>query len=988
MRHLRRLLPGVATALMALMGDYAHAQALESEHVYAISSQPLSAALKQFATQSGMQILFSESDVAGRQTPGVSGRHTGTDALRLLLLSSDLGVVEAGPNAIVIRRAPAIQKIAWTSNAIAAEREQAGAASIASAEADKPVLEEVVVTGSLIRQSVLPSPINIIDGDSIAEHGITNVSELVNILPANAGSEAQIDQLNQPLTSGTAQFNLRDLGLGSTLVLVNSRRQTLSAVAATDGSTFTDINSLVPLIAIERVEVVKDGAAATYGSDAVAGVVNFITRNSVDRPELKVHSYFMDGASQLDIEGIAGLHIGDGNLVLAASYYNSTRLATYERDFSRAVTFGRPSWHSVSSFGQPGSYFVPSLNRFVPDPNCTNPAFPDSFKNSASDTFCRFDFSDFFDLIPKEHRAQVFTTFNAPLGDDLQLNLEAGYANTHSETTSSPSFPILAVTPVVPATHPDNPFGEAVRFRGRLLGPSYGPSIATFDYNTFRLAAGLEGKLVGSWTWTTGATVSQQEAHYNKPDTIASALTNALNGLGGPGCNAATGTPGVGACQYYNPFGSASLGTGTPNSDALINSLIGYSDLHGRANLFTVDAVATGDVFEYSGGTVAAAAGLQYRRDTFRHDWGDLVNQGELITLGQAPDFSGSQENVSVFGEVKAPFGKHVEAQLSGRYEKYLHSFGNFSPKVALLFTPIDAIALRGSYGKAFRAPSVYQRVAVQAAQPSVNDGGTFVFINTQAFGNPDLRPEKSTSFNVGVTLRPLDKLEFSADYYGFDYKDLIVKENPQPIIDQARADTLAGLTGTPAQLRVQRDINGTLQLVRLNFINASSVKTDGVDVTGRYTLDTSFGAFDFNGAWTHVNKYLIRIAPGSAEIEGAGNVNFNNLGRSLPRDRVQYGVSWKWTQHQLSAFGHYISSYKNDRSGITQTHIKAQNTFDVQYNLNLDSLLGKTTTRFTLGVVNVTNKMPPLAQLNLGFDPIVHDPRGRVIHVGIDQGF
>lgn len=981
------MLPALGSALIALLGESpAGAQALASEHVYAISGQPLGAALKEFANQSGVQILFSEDDVAGRQTQGLNGRYSATDALRLLLLSSDLRVIEAGPHAVVVRRAAAMQKIVWTD--AAPTTAPAPRAAMATAEAPIQATEEIVVTGTLIRQAVLPSPVNVIDSDSIAQHGISNVSELVNMLPANAGSEAQVDQLNQPLTSGTAQFNLRDLGLGSTLVLVNGRRQTLSAVAATDGSTFTDINSLMPLIAIQRVEVVKDGAAATYGSDAVAGVVNFITRKSVERPELKVHSYFMDGASQLDVEGIAGLHFGGGDLVLAASYYDSTRLATNERDFSRAITFGRPSWHSVSSFGQPGSYFVPSLNRFVPDPNCTNPAFPDSFKNSAADTFCRFDFSDFFDLIPKEHRAQVFATFNAPLSDDLKLNLEAGYANTHSETTSSPSFPILAVTPVVPATHPDNPFGEAVRFRGRLIGASYGPSIATFDYDTFRLAGGLEGKFAGSWTWTTGATFSQQQVHYNKPDTIASALSNALNGLGGAGCNPATGTPGVGSCQYYNPFGSATLGTGTRNSDALIDSLIGYSDLHGRANLFTVDAITTGDVFDYGGGTVAAAAGLQYRRDTFRHDWGDLVNQGELITLGQAPDFSGSQENVSVFGEVKAPFGKHVEAQLSGRYEKYLHSFGNFSPKVALLFSPIDAISLRGSYGKAFRAPSVYQRIAVQAAQPSVNDGGTFVFINTQTFGNPDLRPEKSTNFNFGVTLRPLDKLELSADYYGFDYKDLIVKENPQPIIDQARADTLAGLTGTPAQQRVQRDINGTLQLVRLNFINASSVKTQGVDTTARYTLDTGFGDFTLDASWTHVSKYDIRLTPGGAVINGAGNVNFNNLGRSLPRDRVQYGATWKWMQHQVTALGHYISSYTNDRSGVTQTHIKAQNTFDLQYNLALDGIVDKTTTRLTLGVINLTNKMPPLAQLNLGFDPMVHDPRGRVIHFGIDQGF
>lgn len=973
----------------AVPPDAVAAKVHEDAQEYFIEGQTLETALKAFARQSGLQILFSAKDVSGKFALRLKGRFSASTALDRLLANSGLRPVGVGPDVIVIRRSDRSNAVqAGTEKVARQDVTQSPALSTATQEESPPAKDDIVVTGTLIRQSTLPSPISVIDQKTLSGRGITNASDLVRVLPANAGSEAQIDQLNQPLTSGTAQFNLRNLGLGSTLVLVNSRRQTLSAVAATDGSTFTDINSIMPLIALQRVEVVKDGAAATYGSDAVAGVVNFITRKSVDRPEISSRVNFMDGARQIDVEGIAGFRLGGGDLVVAGSYYESTRLATYERSFSRARTFGRPSWHSVSSFGQPGSYFVPSLNRFAPDPDCTNAAFPDSYKNSPADTFCRFDFSDFFDLIPKERRAQIFATFNAALTDSINLNLEGGYANTYSVTTSSPSFPILAVTPVVPASHPDNPFGEDVRFRGRLLGAAYGPSIATFNYDTFRLAGGLDGKLGSGWRWSANATYSQQKARYNKPDTIASALNNALNGLGGPGCDPATGTPGVGQCQYYNPFGSAQLGTGTPNSAALIDSLIGYTDLRGKASLFTVDGVVTGDLFDYVGGTIAAAAGVQYRRSTFRHDWGDLVNAGELITIGQAPDFSGSQENISLFGELKIPFGERVEAQISGRYEKYLDSFGNFSPKIAILARPIDEISLRASYGKAFRAPSVFQQVAVQAAQPSVSDGGTFVFVNTQTFGNPNLRPEKSTNFNIGATFRPVRGLELNVDMYQFDYKDLIVKENAQPIINQAVADTLAGLTNTPAQQRVVRDINGTLQLVRLNFINASSVKTRGLDVGGRYTVETGIGTFEANAAWTHISKYDIRLAEGAPVIDGVNSVNFNNLGRSLPRDRVEYGMSWQSGSHRVTALGHYVCSYENDRTGITQTHIKPQNTFDLEYNVTLDGVLGQGKTQLSLGVINVTDKNPPLAQLNLGFDPIVHDPRGRIFSIGLNKSF
>jgi iron complex outermembrane receptor protein len=848
---------------------------------------------------------------------------------------------------------------------------------------------EIVVTGTLIRQTSIPSPLAVVSGDDIAARALTNAAELVNTLPSNAGSEAGTDQLGQPLTSGTAQFNLRNLGLGSTLVLLNNRRQTLSAVANNDGSTFVDINSLVPLIAVQRLEVVKDGAAATYGSDAVAGVVNFITRKKVDRPEISARVNFIDGAQQYNLDGIAGFEVAGGDLVVAASYYRSTRLASYKRKFSTAATFGRPAWHSVSSYGMPGSYYVPSLGGYRPDPDCTNAAFPDSYKLSPTD-FCRFDFSGYYDLIPKEERIQAFASYNATLGDAINLNLEAAYAKTKNTNTSSPSFPILAVSPIVPASHPDNPFGEAVYFRGRLLNGEYGPSVTHNNYETFRIAGGLDGELAKGWNWSVNATYSQQTAFYNKPDTIKTAFVNALNGLGGPDCNPATGTPGVGSCHYFNPFGSAYLGTGTANSAELVKSLIGYSDLHGKASLVTVDGVLSGDLFELGSETVQAAVGAQYRRSTFRHDWGDLINSGELITLGQAPDFSGSQETYSVFGELKVPFGSVAEANFSGRYEKYKSSFGRFTPKISVLAYPFDMLTLRASWGKAFRAPGVYQQFAVQSAQPGVTDpkSGAFVFVNTRTFGSRDLDPERSTNWNLGLTFTPVRNVELNFDYYNFKYKDLIVKENPQPFINQANLDDLAGLSNTAAQQRVHRDVNGNLQLVDLNFINASSVEVEGFDAGARVWFDTGAGRFELRGDWSHVVKYDIRTVAGGATIDGLGSVNFNNLGHSMPQDRVEYGVYWSLGAHSLNVLGHYVSGYRNDRTGITDTRIKSHNTYDVQYSVTLEDLVGLAGTTLTVGAINVFDKDPPVAQLYLGFDPTVHDPRGRVVYVGVNQKF
>ena len=188
---------------------------------------------------------------------------------------------------------------------------------------------------------------------------------------------------------------------------LNGRRVAPSGSRGAVGA--TDLNVL-PNIMVDRIEILKDGASSIYGSDAVAGVVNFITRTRVDRPEITARMNFIDGASQVDIQGIAGVKAAGGDLVLAASYYKSTRLGTDERDFSQAKTFGRPSWHSVSGFGMPGSYILPGGST-VADPDCLNAAFPDSFKNSPTDR-CRFDFSGYFDLIPQERRIQAMATWN------------------------------------------------------------------------------------------------------------------------------------------------------------------------------------------------------------------------------------------------------------------------------------------------------------------------------------------------------------------------------------------------------------------------------------------------------------------------------------------------------------------------------------------------------------------------------------------------
>jgi len=851
-----------------------------------------------------------------------------------------------------------------------------------SAAGDPARLDEVVVTGSLIPRPDTPAPMEIVTRGDLERRGVLEASALVALSPANSGSEWQVDQLNAPQSSGTAQFNLRNLGLGSTLVLVDGRRQAVSAVTATDGSTFVDVSSLVPLIAIERIDILKEGASATYGSDAVAGVVNFVTRRRVQGGEVRLRHGAADGSAETTLEAIAGGRWLGGDLVVAGAAFHRDSLGSDDRAFTQAATHGFAPWSAVTSYGQPGSYFRPSTGGFAPDPDCDDPAFDKAFRTSPADPFCRLDYSDFFDLAPEEDRTQLYASWRGPVAEGVRLGLQAGRAVTDVTVRQSPSLPILAGSPTMPAGHPDNPFGEDVVFRGRLLGAEAGASTATFGYDTRRAAAELDGPAGGGWTWSLAAAFSRQTVAYDKPDVIRSALENALRGLGGRDCDPATGVPGQGPCQWFNPFGSAVLGTGTANSPELIRDLTGSTGLRGSSSLATFDALVAGPAAEGGWGALDLAFGVQTRRTAFRQDWSDLANAGELLTAGLSPDFSGSQTAAAAFGEARLALGERVEAQLGARYEREAGA-ESLSPKLAVAWRPAADLTLRASWAEGFRSPSIYVRDGAQASQPSVLDGGAFVFVNTVTRGDPGLKPERSRTWTLGAVWTPFAGVTAALDGWRFAYDDLVVKAPAQPLIDQARADDLAGRVGTEAQRRVHRDATGALSLVELDFINAASIRTSGLDFSLRVDRATRLGAIRASTDWTYVHAYDIRLDAAGPVVSGVGSTNLSNIGRSLPRVRGEAGVGWSGGRWSADALAHYVSGYRNDRAGVTDPDIDAWLTFDLVGEVELSRGVS-----LALGVRNLADEDPPLAQFALGYDPAVADPRGRVLFLSLSRSW
>jgi iron complex outermembrane recepter protein len=818
--------------------------------------------------------------------------------------------------------------------------------------ADEQSLEEVVVTGSHIRrksQFDVASPTKVINHSDIAKQGASTISDITKNLSINSGADFQVDALGSNTTTGTANVNLRNLGTGSSLVLVNGRRQTVSSAASPDGSTFVDTNALMPAIMIERIEILKDGAASTYGSDAVAGVVNFISRNKFTGFNIEFNHQAVDSGSHDDtrLSAIWGgeTEDGDSHWVMAASYFERDPLLSTDRDYTAGT--------AISFTGQPATYLFADGSGRAVDPACgTAPGSAVAFG------FCTFDFSDYFDLSPKEERLQFFSTLTHDISDKVTASLEFGYSQTEVEENSSPSYPYLYYNPLIPISNPAAQFfGQEVLFKGRIRGSGSGPTKTQQDHNTYRLAGNIDVTLTSGWYWTNSLAYSVNDGYYDRPDTLKDRVEDAFAGMGGPSGD-----------QTYNPL------FGADNSTALIDYLFGSTDLHSEAALLAFDSIVSGDLINIRSGAVAAAFAVHVRRETLDHDWGDDYNNNQLISLFGGPDYSADRDIYAIFTEFSLPLSKTLEMQLAARYEDYGDGVNSLDPKLALLWRPIDTLSFRASVGTAFRAPSLFQTVATQTSTPFVNDpatGQNNIFVVAQAFGNNDLDPETANVYNIGFTSNPIEDMELSLDYWRFEYEDVITKENAQQVIN-------ANNSG-----KVVRDgLTGTISRLNLDFINAASVDTDGLDLTFVY----AFNQLSLSSSVTYVNSYDLKQSEGAATINGVGSRNANNVARALPRIRGNLSLSWSHSIHEADLIVRYIHDYNDDATG--DEPIDAHTTLDIRYSLSLNDLLSNSETVLSIGGINITDEEPPEINTLLGYDTKVHDPRGRMWYVNIKQAF
>ncbi len=682
---------------------------------------------------------------------------------------------------------------------------------------DDEEAERILVTGSRIaRPADQPRPVTIMERADIQAEQRNTIVEVLRDLP-------QFTDVNTTEFFGAATntINLRGLGDRSTLVLLNGYRQTVDG----NGGSVVDVDQLAPGIMIERVEVLLDGASALYGSDAVAGVANFITRNNFDGMELEAGVQVIDAqadAPEIRVAGIFGEQGADSGLVMAIEYYNRRRQLESQDVFSDERLWIE---HGLqTALWNPGTFFGADTGAWHPDPLCNSPEIGGTPENDITDPagffapgppFCRGLLSLERTFVPEAERLRGMAVFNHDFGGDLfrGFEIEMNFARSESQSSYGTGVPLLALQPFnsrLPATNPGVidahmrsggafPLQDYDRVFSRILSPIDGGVQWGTLQDTYRVASAIDGAFTDSWDWRVSATFSQNHQWSNGVDTIYDRYSRAIQGYGGEGCkwNLVDGAasnpdiqPGVFPCKYWNPFASRFLaepGDPTYNDPDLLDwMLFGGRDV-GDARFYAVEALTTGELFELPGGPTGIALGAQFRsqaveilRDPISKDGG----------FGFSPqffdDWRAYRQTHAVFGEVALYPIEDLEVNLAARWEDTLGQKST-EPKLTMLWTPTDNLFFRATAGSSFRLPSE-QQLFGNGGGPVGRDtiGGEVTQAVGLVVGNPDLEPEESENWTVGFTWDVTDWLTLEATWWDYEFTNLVTPEDIETLF---RAD-------------------------------------------------------------------------------------------------------------------------------------------------------------------------------------------------------
>lgn len=853
------------------------------------------------------------------------------------------------------------------------------AAGAAQAQGAGPAtVEEVVVTGSFIAGTPEDAalPVDVLTASDLEKVGTPTIKDLIKTLGVSSGTDGETNQFSSNGLEGLSNVNLRGLGPARTLVLLNGRRMVSAPYGiAESAQTFVDTN-LIPAAAISRIEILKDGAAALYGSDAIAGVVNFITNRNLSGLAVSGDYSTFEGSDGEWNASVAYGWQGENTSWVTTVGYSYRSETSFEDVDVAKVSFAQNPQSGYSATGNPGRILnatpvgasAPGTLNIV-DPGCANVG------GTVANGACQFRFIPFDNLVEKETRYQIFSEFNHRFDNGIEAHAEVLYANTDvPEWKTSPSYPPQRPVIVVPTTHPGfqallaqfpslataNPWlatAPAVLWTGRSFGwggfpgNGGGAQVGSRSYEAYRLSGGLKGEFSNGWGWDVALTHMEDVGDRSTNDTFVDRFNRALGGLGGPNCTGTT--PGANGCLFYNPFSTAiqqgafsstpnpNYVASTANTAALANWLVGASATRATTTVTVLDAVMNGETgIELGGGNIAFAVGAQYRIDAYKLDPNDNADftknpcpipgqtnctsrTGVFGFLGPTNPVDVDRNVWGVFTELNLPFSDQFEAQFALRHEDYGGKTGSTTnPKLSVRLAPVEDLVLRASAGTTFRGPSLNQLGGQFTTLSFVAQAGAFKAVDT--FGNPDLDPETATTFNVGAVFTP-GNFKGSIDFWAFDFKDPIIVEPFGPLL----ANVLAAPTTSPFANRVTFSgtppTAATFERIRVNIANGPDIKTSGIDASAEYTFPDAFegATVTIGGEASYTLDYkvdalVINNVQIAAPFNAVGRFN-RTVGyiRPMPQWKANGFIEYSRDQHNLRWVARYITDYKDERGDL-----------------------------------------------------------------------
>ncbi|QDQ26130.1 TonB-dependent receptor [Chitinimonas arctica] len=886
--------------------------------------------------------------------------------------------------------------------------------TLAFAADAQPPVEKIEVTGSNIkrvnRETV--SPVTSYNREDIARSGATSVIDVMRKLTAAGGNGGEATGAGS-FRNGASNVELRQL---PTLVLLNGFRLPSSGSDSYNGQTSVDLNS-IPLAAIERIDVLKDGASAIYGTDAVGGVVNFILRKDFKGLELSSsYGKTTHGDGDTAKAAISG-GFGDRaeqkfNVSYTLSFENRKAINAADRDWTRSKTGDfRDKPGGLIQGGvygakgtDPGTLSLGGSQR-MPDPECAADhirPYPNAPEWGASPTrnACFYTQAEGEELLHPQTRYSGLITGNWDITDNLTAYGHLFYNNFDSKILGNPAWiqnrdrsNVLLVSKDNTAI---NPYGVDVRVR-RLFQSEEGGIHS--KVKTTWMVGGLKSQL-GDWELEGSVGSGTEKGHIR---TLGTFMHDKLHDYLEAG--------------KYNPFGS------NKNSAQTIDELRADHAVRTKSQTEFFNVKGTTEFGQLPGGAIGVAVGAEFKRDKLSYDPTQAWRKGEIGIYSQLMGINGSQRQSAAFTEFSLPILKNLEAQLAVRYDHYEFAGNTTNPKVGLRWTPTPSLLLRTTYSTGFRAPTLSQTFNEgRGGFASARDpkrcltGNEFFDLDCSASvlslvtGTKTIKPEKSKNFNLGFVFEPVKDVNIGMTYWRISWKDRIEELDSESVLagedgpykgnvvrypvtteDQEKYDAL-----TPAEKNSIGPLVGALKEVKIGLINRSKVFTDGIDVDGSITMRTrEAGKFKLLAEGTYLSRQNSSKLPDDPSINCANNTSCEAGEYQTPRVRAKLGLNWEKGPWATTSSVNYVSSYRMDRTvsitnNVQYSHydegvsLTSSTTFDASV-----SYTGIKDLTLRLGADNLFDRDPPFnPSNNMGFDKDLGDTRGRYIYGTLNYKF